>query len=264
VDHRAITVEGLGKRYQIGRTSAPYGRLTESLWRGIRAPMTLLDRRERSAGEWIWALRDVSFDVGRGDIVGVIGRNGAGKSTLLKVLSRITEPTEGKVLMRGRVGCLLEVGTGFHPELTGRENVYMSGAVLGMRRYEINRKFEEIVDFSGVERFLDTPVKHYSSGMQVRLGFAVAAHMDTEILIVDEVLAVGDAAFQDKCLGKMGDVSHEGRTIVFVSHDMGAISRLCPTALVIDSGTCTFQGRTADAVGHYLQAEAARDSNEEL
>jgi lipopolysaccharide transport system ATP-binding protein len=260
----AISAEELGKRYQIGRTSAPYGRLTESLWRGLNAPVAIARRRRREAAELIWALHHVSFEVGQGEIIGVIGRNGAGKSTLLKILSRITEPTEGRVVMRGRVGCLLEVGTGFHPELTGRENVFMSGAILGMKREEINRKFDEIIDFSGVERFLDTPVKHYSSGMQVRLGFAVAAHMETEILIIDEVLAVGDAAFQAKCIGKMGDVSHEGRTIVFVSHDMAAITRLCPSALLIDTGTCTFQGPTADAIAKYVQTEASRSGNEEL
>ena len=199
----AISVEGLGKRYQIGRQQDPYGRLTESLWRALRAPLDLARRRPRDSSEWIWALRDVSFDVHQGDVVGVIGRNGSGKSTLLKVLSRITEPTAGSAQLHGRVGSLLEVGTGFHPELTGRENVFMSGAVLGMRRSEIIRKFDEIVDFAGIDQFLDTPVKRYSSGMQVRLGFAVAAHLDPEILFIDEVLAVGDADFQKKCLGKM-------------------------------------------------------------
>jgi lipopolysaccharide transport system ATP-binding protein len=252
----AISVEGLGKRYHIGTTSAPYGRLTESLWRALNTPMAIARRTRKDAGELIWALRGVSFDVREGGIIGVIGRNGAGKSTLLKILSRITEPTEGRVVMRGRVGCLLEVGTGFHPELTGRENVYMSGAILGMRREEISRKFDEIVDFSGVERFLDTPVKHYSSGMQVRLGFAVAAHMETEILIIDEVLAVGDAAFQEKCLGKMGDVSSQGRTIVFVSHNLEAIAKLCPEVLVIDAGACTYRGEANEAIAYYLASTA--------
>lgn len=253
----AISVAGLGKRYRIGVKKDPYGRLTESMWEALRAPIDIARRKPRQTGEWIWALRDVSFELRQGDIIGVIGRNGAGKSTLLKVLSRITEPTAGTVMLRGRVGSLLEVGTGFHPELTGRENVLLSGAVLGMRRAEINRKFDEIVDFAGVEQFLDTPVKRYSSGMQVRLGFAVAAHLETDILIVDEVLAVGDAAFQKKCLGKMDDVSKAGRTIVFVSHDMAAITRICPNVLLLDSGACIFQGETDEAIDRYLQTETS-------
>ena len=252
----AISVEGLGKRYRIGHQQDPYGRLTESLWGALRAPIDLVRRKPREKGEWFWALRDVSFEVREGEVVGVIGRNGSGKSTVLKLLSRITEPTIGAVTLRGRVGSLLEVGTGFHQELTGRENVYMSGAVLGMRRAEIIRRFDEIVDFAGIGQFLDTPVKRYSSGMQVRLGFAVAAHLESDILIVDEVLAVGDAAFQKKCVGKMGDVSKEGRTVVFVSHDMAAITRLCPKALLLDSGICVFQGNTDGAVDRYLQTAA--------
>ena len=186
-----VSVEGLGKRYRIGHQRDPYGRLTETLAGAFRAPIDMVRGKRRETSEWIWALRDVSFELRQGDVVGVIGRNGAGKTTLLKVLSRITEPSAGRATLRGRVGSLLEVGTGFHPELTGRENVFMSGAVLGMRRAEIKRKFDEIVEFAGIEQFLDTPVKRYSSGMQVRLGFAVAAHLETEILIVDEVLAVG-------------------------------------------------------------------------
>ena len=205
-----ISAEGLGKRYRIGHQEDPYGRLTESLYGALRAPVERLRGRSRSSSEWIWALRDLSLEIRRGEVVGVIGRNGAGKTTLLKVLSRITEPTTGNAILRGRVGSLLEVGTGFHQELSGRENIYMSGAVLGMRRAEIARKFDEIVEFSGVEQFLDTPVKRYSSGMQVRLGFAVAAHLETEILFVDEVLAVGDADFQRKCLGKMSEIGEVG------------------------------------------------------
>jgi lipopolysaccharide transport system ATP-binding protein len=207
----AIRVQGLGKQYRIGGPQARYRTIRESLIEAAKAPFRRLSSALRGEGsgadgDTIWALKDVSFEVERGEVVGVIGRNGAGKSTLLKVLSRITEPTEGWAEIHGRVGSLLEVGTGFHPELTGRENIYLSGAVLGMRREEIDRRFDAIVDFSGVEQFLDTPLKHYSSGMQVRLGFAVAAHLEPEILLVDEVLAVGDAAFQRKCLGKMGEV----------------------------------------------------------
>jgi lipopolysaccharide transport system ATP-binding protein len=201
----------------------------------------------------IWALKDVSFEVKHGEVVGIIGSNGAGKSTLLKILSQITEPTKGVIDIYGRVGALLEVGTGFHPELTGRENVYLNGAILGMRREEINRKFDEIVDFSGVQRFIDTPVKHYSSGMQVRLAFAVAAHLEPEILIVDEVLAVGDAEFQKKCLNKMGDVTKEGRTVLFVSHNMGAINQLCQMSIWIDQGSIKSIGNTPDIVSAYLK-----------
>lgn len=256
----AISVEGLGKRYQIGRQQDPYGRLTESLWRALRAPLDLVRRRPSDSSEWIWALRDVSFEVQEGDVVGVIGRNGSGKSTLLKVLSRITEPTVGNAVLRGRVGSLLEVGTGFHPELTGRENVFMSGAVLGMRRAEIIRKFDEIVDFAGIDQFLDTPVKRYSSGMQVRLGFAVAAHLDPEILFIDEVLAVGDAEFQKKCLGKMSELGHGGRTILFVSHSMPAMLRLCKLAILLDHGSVVAAGPTHDVVRAYLETDLGRTS----
>ncbi len=221
----AISVEGLGKCYEIGAVRASYQTLRESLVDVFGGPFRRLGaavRRQPSANTTtLWALRDVSFEVRRGEVVGIIGRNGAGKSTLLKVLSRITEPSAGRARIRGRVGTLLEVGTGFHPELTGRENTYLNGAILGMRRAEIDRKFDEIVAFSEVEQFIDTPVKHYSSGMYLRLAFAVAAHLEPEILIVDEVLAVGDAAFQKKCLGKMSDVAKEGRTILFVSHEHG-------------------------------------------
>jgi lipopolysaccharide transport system ATP-binding protein len=252
----AITAEGLGKRYQIGRQRELHGRLTESLWNALRSPLDLVRRAAGSSDAWIWALRDASFEIRRGDVVGIIGRNGSGKTTLLKVLSRITEPTTGTATLNGRIGSLLEVGTGFHPELTGRENVYMSGAVLGMRRQEINRKFDEIVDFAGIGMFLDTPVKRYSSGMQVRLGFAVAAHLDPEILLVDEVLAVGDAEFQKKCIGKMSELGESGRSILFVSHSMPAIRRLCERALLLDGGRIVAFGRTSDAIHDYMSSDA--------
>jgi lipopolysaccharide transport system ATP-binding protein len=205
------------------------------------------------ASDSIWALKDVSFEVNHGEVVGIIGRNGAGKSTLLKILSQITEPTEGHIDLYGRVGALLEVGTGFHPELTGRENVFLNGAILGMTRNDIQRKFDEIVDFSGVEKFIDTPVKHYSSGMQVRLAFAVAAHLEPEILVVDEVLAVGDAEFQKKCLGKMGDVTKEGRTVLFVSHDMAAIQNLCPRTILLHEGTLNEDRCTQEVINLYVR-----------
>ncbi len=243
-----IQVEGLGKRYRIGQPRQQSA-LSHAIGDALRAPLRLLggklesrvangelassngtksaNKNANGGSPYIWALKDINFDVKEGEVVGLIGRNGAGKSTLLKILARVTRPTEGRAELHGRIGSLLEVGTGFHPELTGRENVFMSGAVLGMRAAEIRRKFDEIVAFSEVERFLDTPLKHYSSGMQMRLAFAVAAHLEPEILLVDEVLAVGDASFQKKCLGKMRDVSHEGRTILFVSHNMTAINWLC-------------------------------------
>ena len=256
----AVAVEGLGKRYRIAHQRDPYGRLTESLAGALRAPVNRLRGRPRETTEWFWALRDVSFELRQGDVVGVIGRNGAGKTTLLKVLSRITEPSSGSATLRGRVGSLLEVGTGFHPELTGRENVFMSGAVLGMRRAEINRKFDEIVDFAGIEQFLDTPVKRYSSGMQVRLGFAVAAHLDPEILLIDEVLAVGDAAFQRKSLGRLEDVARHGRTVVFVSHDLGAVANLTQSCIYLEGGLVKLFGRTQDVVRAYqLDGLGARD-----
>jgi len=255
-----ISVEKLGKHYVVGQQRDPYGRLTEMLWGLIRSPAQALRRMRAKTREGIWALSDVSFDVERGNVVGVIGRNGSGKTTLLKVLSRITEPTVGRATLRGRVGSLLEVGTGFHPELTGRENVFMSGAVLGMRRAEIIRRFDEIVEFAGVERFLDTPVKRYSSGMQVRLGFAVAAHLEPEILFIDEVLAVGDADFQKKCLGKMSELGHGGRTILFVSHSMPAVLRLCERALLLDHGRLVTAGPTQAVVRAYLESDLGRTS----
>ncbi len=258
MDDIAVSVEGLGKRYRIAHQRDPYGRLTESLSGALRAPFDRLRGKPRETSEWIWVLRDVSFELRQGDVVGVIGRNGAGKTTLLKVLSRITEPTTGSATLRGRVGSLLEVGTGFHPELTGRENVFMSGAVLGMRRAEINRKFDEIVEFAGIEQFLDTPVKRYSSGMQVRLGFAVAAHLEPEILFIDEVLAVGDAEFQKKCLGKMSEIGQAGRTIIFVSHSMPAILRLCDQAILLEHGRVVAHGPTHLVVRAYLESDLGR------
>lgn len=243
-----ISVEGLGKSYTIrheGQTH--YKSLREEIF---KLPSRLLRRGGQSREEF-WALRDVSFDIMPGDRVGIIGRNGAGKSTLLKLLSRITEPTTGRIILRGRVASLLEVGTGFHPELTGRENIYLNGAILGMSRAEVRRKFDEIVDFAGVEKFLDTPVKRYSSGMYVRLAFAVAAHLEPEILIVDEVLAVGDMDFQKKCLGKMEDIGNEGRTLLFVCHQMPMIESLCQRCLLMEGGRLVMDGVTAEAVARY-------------
>jgi homopolymeric O-antigen transport system ATP-binding protein len=253
----AIRVAGLGKQYQIGCDRKPYKTIRESITDIALNPLRRL-RAGFSAdapnGEHaFWALKDVGFEVNRGEVVGIIGRNGAGKSTLLKILSRITEPTEGEVEIAGRVGSLLEVGTGFHPELTGRENIYLNGAILGMKRSEIHRRFDEIVAFSEIERFLETPVKHYSSGMYTRLAFAVAAHLEPEILIVDEVLAVGDAAFQKKCLGKMGDVARHGRTVLLVSHNMAAIENLCPTSILLSGGRIANQGCTRNVIRSYLQ-----------
>ena len=250
----AIVVENLGKRYKRGVQRAPYKTFREAVMTAVTAPYRRFRslRGQYTGNEWFWALKDVSFEVQPGEVVGVIGRNGAGKSTLLKVLSRITDPTTGEIRIRGRVGSLLEVGTGFHPELTGRENVYLNGAILGMKKVEIDRKFDEIVAFAEVEKFLDTPVKHYSSGMHVRLGFAVAAHLEPEILIVDEVLAVGDAAFQQKCLGKMKDVAGGGRTVLFVSHNMGAVMRLCTHALLFIAGRIASVGTAGSIVNEYL------------
>jgi lipopolysaccharide transport system ATP-binding protein len=247
-----IKVEGLGKRYRIGAQRAPYGSLRETLTSAVRAPLRLWRRNANGATPTFWAVREVSFEVQPGEVVGVIGRNGAGKSTLLKLLSRITEPTTGRIELYGRVGSLLEVGTGFHPELSGRENIYLNGAILGMARTEIARKFDEIVAFAEVERFVDTPVKHYSSGMYLRLAFAVAAHLEPEILIVDEVLAVGDMRFQRKCLDKMQDVGRQGRTVIFVSHNMPAIARLCPRTILLDSGTVLRDGPSHQVVSAYL------------
>ncbi len=252
----AIRVEGLSKRYHIGATPAAYRTLREAVTDMMAGPFRRLRRAARArptaAGEAFWALKDVSFTIPRGAAVGIIGRNGAGKSTLLKILSRITDPTTGFAEIHGRVGSLLEVGTGFHPELTGRENIYLNGAILGMRRTEIARKFDEIVAFSEVAKFIDSPVKHYSSGMYLRLAFAVAAHLDPEILLVDEVLAVGDVAFRKKCLGKMDAVAHAGRTVFLVSHDLTAIQELCPTTLLLESGQVGEYGPTTQVVARYL------------
>jgi lipopolysaccharide transport system ATP-binding protein len=247
----AINVQHLGKQYRLGGKQASYSTFRETLVNAANVPLQWLKGERKKELNTFWALDDVSFEVNQGDAIGIIGRNGAGKSTLLKILSRITSPTRGRVDIYGRVGTLLEVGTGFHPELTGRENIYLNGAILGMSRVEIQRKFDEIVAFSEIERFLDTPVKHYSSGMYVRLAFAVAAHLEPEILVVDEVLAVGDAAFQKKCLGKMGDVAHEGRTVLFVSHNMNAIKRLCAKTIYLEKGQISFYGDTAEAVQNY-------------
>lgn len=259
----AIRAQGLGKQFTIGGPQERYKTLRDTLTdlalapaRGIRNVLRG-EHHPRPKTETFWALRDVSFEVRRGEVVGIVGRNGAGKSTLLKVLSRITEPTEGYAELRGRVGTLLEVGTGFHPELTGGENIYLNGTILGMKRAEIERKFDEIVEFAEVERFIDTPVKHYSSGMYLRLAFSVAAHLDPEILIVDEVLAVGDAQFQKKCLGKMEDVASAGRTVLFVSHNMAAVRSLCSQTILLRSGQVAAIGPTDQVIGQYLASSAA-------
>lgn len=244
----AVTVEGISKRYTLG-LGGGYRRLTEVVTDRFRSV-----GRGTASREELWALKDVSFEVGEGEVIGIIGRNGAGKSTLLKILSRITEPTSGRAVLHGRVGSLLEVGTGFHPELTGRENIFLNGAVLGMRKAEIARQFDEIVAFAEIDRFLDTPVKRYSSGMYVRLAFAVAAYLEPEILIVDEVLAVGDATFQKKCLGKMGDVAQSGRTVLFVSHNMAAVKALCSRGLVIEHGSVSCDGTVDKAIDEYLRS----------
>lgn len=263
----AIQAEGLGKRYRVGvhpRYRAMRDTLTELIYAPVRIPRLLRHGRRTAAraDTTLWALRDVSFEIRHGDVVGLIGRNGAGKSTLLKVLSRITEPTEGTARLEGRLGSMLEIGTGFHPELTGRENVYLNGAILGMRKAEISRRFDEIVEFAGVERFIDTPVKRYSSGMQVRLAFGVAAHLETEILLVDEVLAVGDAAFQKKCLGRMSEVGSEGRTVLLVSHNLASIRGLCPTSIWIDGGRLMEFGPSHEVIDAYLELSREHDSVE--
>jgi lipopolysaccharide transport system ATP-binding protein len=268
----AIRCEGISKQYRLGEqeryralrdvltnaASAPFRRLHANLRNGNGSS---IGNRQSGIGNHIWALQDVSFEINAGEVVGIIGRNGAGKSTLLKLLSRITKPTRGCAEINGRVGSLLEVGTGFHPELTGRENIFLNGAILGMRKAEIERKFDEIVSFAEVERFVDTPVKRYSSGMYVRLAFAVAAHMETEILVVDEVLAVGDAEFQKKCLGKMGDVAKDGRTVLFVSHNMSAIRTLCERTLLLNKGKLVFSGNSFEGIALY-RSESSRDGGD--
>ena len=259
-----ISAENVFKAYRLGQFNS--GTLTDDLkvlWANVRGkPNPLLkigqEVHGNVEGETLWALKDVSFTVEQGNVLGIIGRNGAGKSTILKILSQVTAPTSGNVKIKGRIASLLEVGTGFHPELTGRENIYLNGAILGMKRIEINRKFDEILDFSEVEQFIDTPVKRYSSGMYVRLAFAVAAHLEPEILVVDEVLAVGDAEFQKKCLGKMGDVAQQGRTVLFVSHNMSAILRLTRESIVLEKGRLILRAPSAEAVDYYLSAGNAR------
>ncbi len=245
----AISVENICKQFRIGKRD-PYRTVRETIMNTLSAPLRMFKKDEPDPEETFWALKDVSFDVKFGEVVGIIGRNGAGKSTLLKVLSRITKPTSGQAVINGRIGSLLEVGTGFHPELTGRENIYLNGAILGMKRQEIQNKFDEIVEFSEVQRFLDMPVKRYSSGMYTRLAFAVAAHLEPEVLVVDEVLAVGDAEFQKKCLGKMKDVAGQGRTVLFVSHNMRAVEQLCTSAVALKSGQVWRRGND---VRHIIQ-----------
>jgi len=254
----AIRVEQLGKRYRLGASQGRYKTLRETLKSLGSLPLRALDRitSRRAEPEYVWSLRDVSFEIKVGEVIGVIGRNGAGKSTLLKVLSRITEPTQGWAEIRGRVGSLLEVGTGFHPELSGRENIWLNGAILGMRKDEIRARFDEIVAFAEVEKFLDTAVKHYSSGMYLRLAFAIAAHLEPEILLVDEVLAVGDLAFQRKCIGKMGEVAATGRTVLFVSHNMATISALTQRCLMLHDGRLARDGATLEVVRDYIAASA--------
>jgi lipopolysaccharide transport system ATP-binding protein len=257
----AIKVEDVGKLYRLGEVGT--GTLSQDLkrwWavsRGKEDPFAIIgetnDRTTKGDSEFVWALKNVSFDVKQGEVLGIIGRNGAGKSTLLKLLSKVTQPTTGNIKVKGRIASLLEVGTGFHPDLTGKENIFLNGAILGMTKKEIRKKFDEIVDFSGVERYIDTPVKRYSSGMYVRLAFAVAAHLESEILIVDEVLAVGDAEFQEKCLGKMGDVSKsEGRTVLYVSHQLGTIAKLCNKAILFEKGQVSIEGRPSMVIEKYL------------
>jgi lipopolysaccharide transport system ATP-binding protein len=255
-----IKVENLSKQYRLGNVGS--GSLKDDLsrwWyrmRGKEDPLLQLgdtnDRTAKGDSDYVWALKDINFEVQRGDVLGIIGRNGAGKSTLLKILSKTTAPTTGSLKVKGRIASLLEVGTGFHPELTGRENIYLNGAILGMRKHEITRKLDEIIDFAGVERYIDTPVKRYSSGMYVRLAFGVAAHLESEILIIDEVLAVGDAEFQKKCLGKMSDVSKgEGRTVLFVSHNMAAVKALCSGGIILQNGQLAFEGTQKEAITFY-------------
>ncbi|CAM3812732.1 ABC transporter ATP-binding protein [Flavobacterium cucumis] len=260
-----IKAENIAKQYRLGLVGTGTVRDDLKRWwyqmRGKEDPFLKIgeanDRSSKGNSDYVWSLRDINFEINQGDSVGIIGRNGAGKSTLLKILSQVTQPTTGKIFTKGRIASLLEVGTGFHPEMTGRENIYLNGAILGMRKQEITRKFDEIVAFSGVERYIDTPVKRYSSGMYVRLAFAVAAHLESEILIVDEVLAVGDAEFQKKCLGKMNDVSKgEGRTVLFVSHNMAAVKSLCNKGIVLEHGKVVFNSDAESAVNYYLERES--------
>lgn len=266
-----IKAEHISKQYRLGLVGTGTVRDDLKRWwynlRGKEDPFLKIgeanDRSSKGESDYVWSLRDINFEINQGDSVGIIGRNGAGKSTLLKILSQVTQPTTGKIYTKGRIASLLEVGTGFHPEMTGRENIYLNGAILGMRKHEITRKLDEIIAFSGVERYIDTPVKRYSSGMYVRLAFAVAAHLESEILIVDEVLAVGDAEFQKKCLGKMNDVSKgEGRTVLFVSHNMAAVKSLCTKGIVLEHGKVTFSGNAEESVSFYLGGRNNENSNE--
>ena len=268
---KVIKVENISKAYQLGNFgTGTISRDLERFWARIRGKEDpflkigeLNDRTKKGESDIVWSLKDINFEVEQGDAVGIIGRNGAGKSTLLKILSRVTSPTSGSVKVKGRIASLLEVGTGFHPELSGRENIFLNGAILGMRKAEIKRKFDEIVDFAGVERYIDTPVKRYSSGMYVRLAFAVAAYLESEILVVDEVLAVGDAEFQKKCLGKMGDISKgEGKTVLFVSHNMGSIRQLCDSAMLLDNGSLIKQGSVEETLSLYLKTHITNGSLE--
>ena len=258
-----IKAENISKQYRLGLVGTGTVKDDMKRWwynlRGKEDPFLKIgeanDRASKGESDYVWSLRDINFEINQGDSVGIIGRNGAGKSTLLKILSQVTQPTTGKIYTKGRIASLLEVGTGFHPEMTGRENIYLNGAILGMRNYEITRKIDEIIAFSGVERYIDTPVKRYSSGMYVRLAFAVAAHLESEILIVDEVLAVGDAEFQKKCLGKMNDVSKgEGRTVLFVSHNIAAVNNLCNKVIMLDNGQVVFAGDTDKGIDYYLKS----------
>lgn len=262
-----IEIRNLSKKYRIG-IKQPYYSLRDSLIGFVKNPLVLLKRKKIShdglANDEFWALKNISFNVLPGEVIGIIGRNGAGKTTLLKLLSRITPPTRGEIILRGRVASLLEVGTGFHPELTGRENIYLNGAILGMKQKEIKKRFDEIVGFSEIEKFLDTPVKHFSSGMYVRLAFAVAAHLDCEILMIDEVLAVGDAQFQQKCLGKMGDIAKQGRTVLFVSHNISMILKLCKIGILFQSGRVTDEGEISKVVNQYLALAVVSTSVKDL
>jgi lipopolysaccharide transport system ATP-binding protein len=268
-----IKVENLSKQYRLGKVGT--GTLTQDInswWSRIRGkedPTLKIgdknDRTSKGESEYVWSLKDINFEVNQGDTLGIIGRNGAGKSTLLKILSKVTGPTTGNIKVKGRIASLLEVGTGFHPELSGRENIFLNGAILGMSKNEIKRKFDEIVDFSGVDRYIDTPVKRYSSGMYVRLAFAVAAHLESEILIIDEVLAVGDAEFQKKCLGKMNDVSKgEGRTVLFVSHNMAAVENLCNKGIVLNNGNMIFEGGSKESIDYYFKNQKSVVENQKI
>lgn len=270
--YTAIKVHNMGKRYRIGVEEEQHDTLFGLMKSWVTSPVKNYRRlkqlstfdSDEDGDDIVWALRDVSFDVEQGEVIGVIGHNGAGKSTLLKILSRITEPSTGHAEIRGRVASLLEVGTGFHPELTGRENVYLNATIMGMSKAEVDRKFDEIVDFSGVRKFIDTPIKRYSSGMKVRLGFAVAAHLEPEVLLVDEVLAVGDLAFQKKCLGKMDEVSRGGRTVFFVSHNMGLIRSLCDRSILLEGGRLVMDGPTSDVIARYMAADTDEDMEGEV